>query len=142
LITLPAVIPVQLFFRTFSVLGWLLAVPGLFLLLLAVLGHITFSAYLGVRFRDFPHALAGILQVAFFFTPVMFPAKLLHDRHLDFVYRLNPFYYIIEVARHPILQGEWATPETYLFACLYILFVWVIAALVARSLDSKVVILL
>lgn len=142
LITLPAIIPVQLFFRSFSIVGWLLAVPGLVLLLFAVLGHITVCAYLGVRFRDLPHATNGILQVAFFVTPVMFPAKILQERHLAWIYEFNPFYYLLEIARYPILQGRFAAPEIYAFAVLYILMVWVLAGLVARSLDSRVVILL
>jgi lipopolysaccharide transport system permease protein len=142
LITLPAIIPIQLFFRTFSIVGWLLAVPGLLLLLLAVLGHITVCAYLGVRFRDLPHAANGILQVAFFVTPVMFPAKLLQERHLGLIYQVNPFYYLLEITRHPILEGALAPPETYLFAGLYVLLLWVFAALVARSLDSRIVVLL
>ena len=142
LITIPALIPVQLYFRTFSIVGWLLAVPGLLLLLMAVLGHITVCAYLGVRFRDFPHATGGALQVAFFVTPIMYPAKILQDRHLAFIYQFNPLYYLIEIARHPMLQGELAAPETYVFAVLYILLVWVVAYVVARSLDSRVVILL
>lgn len=142
LITLSAIIPVQLFFRNFSIVGWLLALPGMLLILLAVLGHITVCAYLGVRFRDLPHAAGGLLQVAFFFTPIMFPAKILKDRDLAIVYQLNPFHYLIEVIRHPILQNQLAPSENYLFAGIYILFVWIIATLVARSLDSRIAILL
>lgn len=142
LITLPAIIPVQLYYRSFSIVGWLLAVPGLVLLLLAVLGHIAVCAYLGVRFRDLPHAANGLLQVAFFVTPVMFPAKLLEQRHLALIYELNPFYYLLEVARHPILNGEFAAPAVYGFAILYILLLWLFACLVARSLDSRIVVLL
>jgi lipopolysaccharide transport system permease protein len=142
LITLSAIIPVQLFFRNFSVIGWLLALPGMLLMLLAVLGHITVCAYLGVRFRDLPHAAGGLLQVAFFVTPIMFPAKILKDRDLAIIYQLNPFHYLIEVVRHPILQNQLASSENYLFAGIYILFVWILAALVARSLDSRIAILL
>lgn len=142
LITLSAIIPVQLFFRNFSLIGWLLALPGMLLILLAVLGHITVCAYLGVRFRDLPHAASGLLQVAFFVTPIMFPAKILKDRGLAIIYQLNPFHYLIEVVRHPILQNQLAASENYLFAGIYILFVWTIAALVARSLDSRIAILL
>jgi lipopolysaccharide transport system permease protein len=142
LITLSAIIPVQLFFRNFSILGWLLAVPGMLLLLLAVLGHITVCAYLGVRFRDLPHAFGGLLQVAFFVTPIMFPAKILKERNLALVYQLNPLYSLLEIVRHPILQTELAPAETYLFAGIYIVLVWMLAALVARSLDSRIAILL
>jgi lipopolysaccharide transport system permease protein len=142
LITLPAIVPIQLYFGSFSIVGWLLAVPGLLLLLLAALGHITVCAYLGVRFRDLPHAANGLLQVAFFVTPVMFPTKLLQERHLSLIYQVNPLYYILEVARHPILHGELAAPEIYVFAGVYILLVWALAGLVASSLDSRIVLML
>jgi lipopolysaccharide transport system permease protein len=142
LITLPAIVPIQLYFGSFSIVGWLLAVPGLLLLLLAALGHITVCAYLGVRFRDLPHAANGLLQVAFFVTPVMFPTKLLQERHLSLIYQVNPLYYILEVARHPILHGELAAPEIYVFAGVYTLLVWALAGLVASSLDSRIVLML
>jgi ABC-type polysaccharide/polyol phosphate export permease len=141
-VTLTAVIPVQVFSGSFSLLGWLLAVPGLVILLLASLAHITLSGYLGVRFRDYPHAAGGILQVAFFVTPVMFPAKMLDERHLSLIYRVNPFYYLITVAREPIIHGVPAAPEAYLWACLYVLAAWILAALIANSLDSQIVVLL
>lgn len=142
LISLSAIIPVQLFFRNFSIVGWLLAIPGMLLLLLAVLGHITVFAYLGVRFRDLPHAAGGLLQVAFFVTPIMFPAKILKERNLAIIYQLNPLHHLIEVVRHPILQKEFAAAEDYALAGVYILLVWMIAALVARSLDARIAILL
>jgi ABC-type polysaccharide/polyol phosphate export permease len=141
-ITLTTVAPVQVFSGSFSILGWVLAIPGLVILLLASLAHITLSGYLGVRFRDYPHAAGGILQVAFFVTPVMFPAKMLDERHLSLIYRINPFYYLITVAREPILHGVLAAPEAYLWACLYVLAAWVLAALIANSLDSRIVVLL
>ncbi len=142
LMTLVAVIPLQVLFGSFYIVGWLLAVPGLILLLLALLAHMTIAAYLGVRFRDFPHAAGGIMQVAFFVTPVMFPAKVLQDRHLALIYQVNPFYYLLELARRPILEGRPPTAEIYWFAVIYILLAWIFAGLVARSLDSRIVVLL
>lgn len=61
-----AIIPMQIVFGRFSALGWLMAIPGLTLLIVAALAHIVISAYLGTRFRDWPYALTGILQVIFF----------------------------------------------------------------------------
>jgi len=141
-VTLCSLIPVQLYFHTFYIIGWLLAIPGFLLLAIAVLAHITICAYLGVRFRDLPHAAGGILQVAFFVTPVMFPATMLKERHFDWIYRFNPFYYLLEVARYPLLEGKLPALDVYAGASIYIVLVWAIAFLVARSLDSRVVILL
>lgn len=139
---LSALIPVQFAFQRFSIEGWFLAMPGLLLLLLAALGHIAICGYLGARFRDLPHAMGGGLQVLFFVTPIMFPVKLLKERNLDFVYQYNPLHYLIDVVRHPILEGEFAAQDNYLFASLYVFVVWVVAFWVAKRLDSRLVFLL
>jgi ABC-type polysaccharide/polyol phosphate export permease len=142
LIYLSTLIPVQLLLGSLSPLGWLLILPGLALLLLAGLGHTFLSAYLSVRFRDLPHAAGGLLQVAFFVTPVMFPIKVLQERGLSFVFQLNPFHYLIDIVRYPIMNGTLAPAQNYGFAFVYILIVWALAFLVARSLDSRIVVLL
>jgi ABC-type polysaccharide/polyol phosphate export permease len=134
-----AVALVQIIFGEFDLRGWLFAIPGLLILLFAALGHIAACAYLGARFRDLPHALAGLMQVLFFVTPVIFPVATLRDRGLDFIYLYNPLYYLIEIVRHPITHGELAAPQTYLMATLYAFGVWIVAAMVARRLDSRVV---
>lgn len=142
LIGILVVIPVQVVFHQFNAIGWLLAVPGLLLLIMAALGHITISAYIGTRFRDFPHATGVVLQMLFFVTPIMFPTKVLQEKGLDFVYQFNPLYYLIDIVRHPIMQGELTLPDNYLYAGLYVLVSWVAALLVALKLDSRVVFLL
>lgn len=123
-------------------MGWLLAIPGLAFLMIAALAHIVISAYLGTRFRDWPHALAGMLQVIFFITPIMYPIKILQDKHLDFVYRFNPLYYLIDIVRHPILTGSLPSIENYGFALLYVIGAWTVAIAVARKLDNRLVFLL
>ncbi len=142
LIGFTALIPVQLFFHRFSLEGWFLAIPGLIILLLAAQAHIVICAYLGTRFRDLPHAMTGALQVLFFVTPIMFPVKILKERHMDFVYQYNPLHYLVDVVRHPILQGELAGSENYIFAGAYVIVAWVLAAIVAKRFDSRLVFLL
>lgn len=141
-IGLSVLLPVQLFFHSFSIYNWFFAIPGILVLFFAALGHIVICAYLGTRFRDLPHAMGSLLQVLFFVTPIMFPIKVLKERHLDFVYQYNPLYYLIDIVRHPILEGEFALPENYIFAVLYVVVVWLIAAIVAKRLDSRLVFLL
>ena len=139
---LAALVPVQLYFHRFTFTGWLMALPGVVILFAAALGHIAICAYLSTRFRDLPHAMTSIFQVLFFVTPIMFPAKLLAERRLDFVYQFNPLYYLIDVVRHPILEGEWAIAHNYAVGCAYVIVVWLFAALVMRWLDDRVVFLL
>lgn len=137
-----AIILMQIAIGGFEPTGWLLAIPGLALLMIAALAHITISAYLGTRFRDWPHALAGLLQVIFFVTPIMYPIKLLQAKNLDFIYKINPLYYLVDIVRHPILTGSFAPIENYSFALAYIFLIWIVAIFVARKLDHRLVFLL
>lgn len=136
------VLGMQIVLGRFDLLDWLLAIPGLILLITISLGHITISAYLGTRFRDWPHAVSGLLQVVFFVTPIMFPAEMLRSRGVAFIYEINPLYYAIDVVRHPIIGEGLAPLSHYICALIYALLVWVLAALVMRRLDSRVVFLL
>ena len=141
-ISLSALIPVQLLMQRFFFKGWLMALPGFLLLLFAALGHITVFAYLGARFRDLQHAMGGMLQVLFFVTPIVYPIAVLKERGLDFVYRFNPLYYLIDVVRYPLVKGTWSLSENYLCAGIYVIIVWTVAVVVARRLDERVVYLL
>ncbi|AIN57272.1 ABC transporter [Pseudomonas soli] len=142
MIGLLVVMPVQLFFHTFQAMGWLLAIPGILLLFLAALGNIAISAYIGVRFRDFPHAVGVLLQMLFFVTPIMFPAAVLQSKGLDFVYQFNPLFYLLDVVRTPILTGELASAHSYGYVAAYIIISWFVAFMTALRFDSRVVFLL
>jgi lipopolysaccharide transport system permease protein len=56
------------------------------------------------RFRDVPQIIASVMQIAFFLTPVMWTVGAIgHDRTRALVVQYNPFYYILELARAPLL---------------------------------------
>jgi ABC-2 type transport system permease protein/lipopolysaccharide transport system permease protein len=84
-------------------LGWnfFLAFIGLFLVLLNALWIGVTLGGLSARFRDVPPVVASIMQVAFFLTPIFWTPSALPGRQL-FVH-LNPFYYMVEVVRMPLL---------------------------------------
>jgi len=56
---------------------------------------------LSARFRDVPLIVGSVMQVAFFLTPIFWTPSSLPNRAL-FV-NLNPFYYLIEIIRMPLL---------------------------------------
>lgn len=136
---LVVILLMQLILGSFSWFAWVWMLPGLALLVLIGAAHITVFAYLGARFRDLPHALGGMMQVLFFVTPVMFPAKLLASRGLENVYEFNPFYYLIEVVRHPLITGDPAPAVAYGLVAGYGSIVWIIAGVVAARMDEKLV---
>lgn len=137
-----ALLVVLLILGRLQLVSCLLALPGLGLLLLIGLGHSAIFAYAGVRYRDLPHAMSGALQVAFLVTPIVFPASLLRDKGFAWVYELNPFHYMIDIVRYPLLTGEWAVSASYVGAMIYLLIVWGVAILVGRQMDRQVVFLL
>lgn len=138
-IGLSILLALQLLLGRFHLWAWLLALPGLLILLITALAHITALAYLGARFRDLPHAASGALQVVFFITPVMFPARLLDDKNLSIIYQVNPLFYMLEIVRFPLLNNAPVAPQIYGAALVYSAIAWVIAILVARRMDARLV---
>ncbi len=57
---------------------------------------------LGTRFRDIPPTVGNLIQVAFFFTPVLWSPENIGDRAWIAMY--NPLYHLIEVVRGPVLN--------------------------------------
>lgn len=84
-------------------IGWniLLSFVGLGMIMLTgVWIGITLGG-LSARYRDVPPIVASVMQVAFFLTPIFWTPASLPNRAL-FV-QLNPFYYLIEVVRMPLM---------------------------------------
>ncbi len=133
---------VMVYFR--QPVGWgiLWVLPGFFLLALASYLHATIMAYASVRFRDLPHGMTSLLQVLFFVTPVFLFVDDLKKRGLDFVYQYNPLYYLIEIVRYPLIHSAAAPPGVYEASVVYILIIGVIAYLVAKVLDKRIVYIL
>jgi len=97
-----------------SLLNWnlLLLVPGLALMLVNFVWISIIVGVLCTRFRDLPPIITNVLQILFFVTPVIYRPNAL-PAHLSFVVRLNPFYYLIEAVRAPML-GDAPPDQTYL----------------------------
>lgn len=73
-------------------------------LILLLLNTIWVSVVLGIvcaRYRDILPIVSNFIQIAFFFTPVMWSADILKQR--AWVAEYNPLYHLIEIVRAPIL---------------------------------------
>ncbi|GAN74473.1 ABC transporter polysaccharide/O-antigene exporter [Acidiphilium multivorum AIU301] len=82
----------------------LLAIPAFLLWLIDAFAiSLLFGAFCA-RFRDVPQIIMALMQIAFFVTPIMWYAKILetHPRAVLLV-KLNPFFYILEILRAPLL---------------------------------------
>ena len=94
----------------------LMVIPALALLLLNGVWIGLLLGLLSARFRDIPQISASIVQVMFFITPIMWKPEMLPDRAL--ILELNPFYYLIEIVRAP-LMSSWPSIKV-VFGCLVI----------------------
>jgi lipopolysaccharide transport system permease protein len=85
----------------------LLAIPGLLLWLIDGFALAFLFGAFCARYRDVPQIIGSVMQIAFFITPVMWNASVLagHPR-ADLIIRLNPFYYLLEVVRGPLLGDQ------------------------------------
>lgn len=99
----------------------------------------TLLAYIGVRFRDVPHAMGLVMQTLWFVSPVYFESKMFRAGGLDALVDFNPIYHVLQVLRAPLLNGEWPTMTNYIF-CFATIFIFAcLAWFVGRKAERKVI---
>lgn len=136
--SLPVLLGAVLYARLPVGLGLLWALGGVLIVVVCCVGQISIMAYLSVSFRDLPPASNSALQLLYFFTPIFYPVEVLEQRGVGFLLHFNPFYYLIEVVRYPVLQNALATAPVYAGAILWTAIVWGVALLLAARLDRKI----
>lgn len=90
--------------------GFVIFVPSFAVLMVALFPILLLLALLGVWVRDLTPALQSFFQVLFVASPVIYPPDLLIKKGFTWVLDINPFYYLLEVVRKPMLNGEAADP--------------------------------
>ncbi|WP_407306637.1 ABC transporter permease [Desulfosporosinus sp. SB140] len=104
----------------------LLMFPGLVIMFLFALSLANFSAVFNLNLRDFQPLQSLVLQGIFYVTPILYQPEMLAKKGFEFVYKINPFYYIMEVVRMPMLGKELPEGSTYLIAigltCIFFIF--------------------
>ena len=122
-------------------IGWhWLAVLTIFPVLGLVLWPLaTLLAYIGVRFRDIPHATGLVMQALWFVSPVYFEEKMFRQGGLDALVDCNPIYHVLQLLRAPLLAGKWPALENYGFAFLGAVVFFLVACWIGRKYDRKVI---
>ncbi|WP_250479416.1 MULTISPECIES: ABC transporter permease [unclassified Caballeronia] len=121
--------------------GWgALWVLPCFVLFLAInFFHLVIVAHLGTRFRDLPHLLGSVIQIAFYLTPVIFTVTMLKERGLAFVYMVNPLYYLLELIRAPLLNSA-APPTEVIYAAIgYCVVIGIVASIIVKKMSHRIV---
>jgi ABC-type polysaccharide/polyol phosphate export permease len=97
---------------------------GLILLILNVTWITVVLGILCARFRDILPIVSNFIQIAFFFTPVMWSVDILKER--AWVADYNPLYHLIEIIRAPVL-GEPTQMNSWAWATGLAIFGFVLA---------------
>ena len=92
----------------------LLSIPGLIVVFFFSLALANLASVVNLNFRDYQPLQALVLQGLFYATPIIFKTELLSSKGFAIVYEINPFYYILEAIRAPMLGN--ALPEPHVFA--------------------------
>lgn len=119
--------------------GMLWSVPGVLLLMIVSLLLITILAHVNARYRDAANLSSAVMQVAFYATPVIFPASLLQSRGLSNIVDFNPLYHLLEVVRHPLLSGSPAAAASYVATLLLIVALGVLAGALIGIYGRRIV---
>ena len=117
--------------------GWecLLVLPGLLLLLLQGVWLGVMLGVLCARFRDIPPIVANLIQVVFFFTPVMWSPEILKER--AWVAEYNPLYHLIETIRAPLI-GRPILWQSWAWSVALLVVGFVFAQLLMRRFRNRV----
>ena len=81
----------------------LLCIPGLLIMFLFSLGLANMTSVINLHIRDFAPLQSLVFQGLFYATPIIYDAQVIADRGYAIVYEINPFFYMLEVVRRPML---------------------------------------
>lgn len=120
-------------------LTWLAALSIYPIIVLLAWPMATLLAYIATRFRDLPHALGLVLQAMWFVSPIYFEAKVFRGGELHGLVDYNPIYHMLEIVRAPLLRGEWPSASNYTYCFGVIAVLTLLAWLVGREAEKKVI---
>ncbi|QNR97799.1 ABC transporter permease [Stenotrophomonas sp. 169] len=102
----------------------LLFIPNLLLVLVNLLWVSFVFGVIGARYRDLEYGVASIMPMLFLVSPVMYRLEFLPFSSVILEY--NPFTYLIEVLRSPML-GHVPTLHTYVVLVVMAVVGWLLA---------------
>lgn len=116
----------------------LMCLPGLALLFFFALGLANLASIINLEVRDYQPLQSLLLQGLFYVTPIIYQPDMLKEKGFELVYRLNPFYYLIDVVRTPMQGKELPAAQTYLIAILITALVFGTSILVLMRHKKKI----
>ena len=130
------------------ILGLILGMPiGLSLLslpfALAILyvfnfGAALFLAISTVYFRDLTHITRQLLQAVFYLVPICYPLNAVPPKFLV-LFKINPFYYFINLFRIIIYQGQFPQPKDWLIPSVISVLVLILGFSLLKRTEKDII---
>lgn len=116
----------------------LMCIPGLIIMFFFALGLANITSVITLSLRDFQPLQSLIFQGLFYATPIIFPAEMLASKGFAIIYQINPFYYMLEVVRLPMLGGSLPSIGIYMVACSIMLISFLTGIIVVMRAKKTV----
>lgn len=120
-------------------INMLMVLPGLVILFIFGAGFATIAGVINTHVRDYQPLQSLVLQGLFYATPIIYPAELVKAKGYALIYLLNPFYYMIEVIRAPMVGGPIPSLHTYITAIAISLTIALIGIYLIRKVGRNLV---
>jgi ABC-type polysaccharide/polyol phosphate export permease len=109
--------------------------PAFILILITLIPYSIILAFLATRFRDLNPAIMSIMQILFFFTPIIWQPNILPDRYF-FALEFNPIFHALELVRNPLL-GNVTPIHSYYMVMILSLILWLVSILMLARYKNK-----
>ena len=116
----------------------LMLFPALLLFYLFGVSMATIAASAQVYIRDYAPTQSLILQALFYVTPILYDYQMMDSMGYDLIYKLNPFFYLIQIMRDA-LMGHPANALYWGIAAAICLMVFACSQLVFCKTNRKIV---
>lgn len=120
----------------------LLCLPGLIIMFLFTLGLANLTSVANTYVRDFAPFQSLIFQGLFYATPIIYDAEIMAARGFSIVYEINPFYYMLEIVRRPMLGKSLPDLRCYTISILITAVVFIVGVVVQMRAKKEIVYML
>lgn len=94
----------------------LMTIPGLVIAFVFALAMANIAAVINLKIRDFQPLQGLMFQGLFYATPIIYRPSMLQEKGFSFIYEINPFYYMLEIIRQPMMGEVLPDGKVYMVA--------------------------
>lgn len=119
-------------------INMLLVIPALVIWLFFCAAWATISAIINLYIRDFQPLQSLIIQGLFYLSPIIYKPEMLNSENFQWIYLLNPFYYMLEIIRRPLLGKELPSLQSWGISIILTLLLCQFAIILIHKIGRKI----